>query len=140
MISVREAADLMISMTDFKIIPYLILTVGLLINSGCSSPTAVLDETQTKQWKEDTDGCKGNRAAILPVLEPKLESIKGSDEMDIKRMFGLPDYTDLYKRSEKYYIYYIEPGPDCEPGANKKVLSVRFSAINKVNEIIITRK
>lgn len=133
--------DLMISMKNFRLILFYV-TVGLSLFTGCGSPTAFFSPEQKEVWLNDAYACKGQRLALISPLEKQLETLKGISEMDIKRIFGKPEKTELHKRSEKFYLYALEPSEKCDSvkyGLNK-VLSVRFSAINKVNEIIITQK
>lgn len=57
---------------------------------------------------------------------------------EIKKLLGKPDEQELYNRGQRFYIYFIEPGPKCDtPTGNPQVLLVRFSAVGIANEFIV---
>jgi hypothetical protein len=129
-------------MINFSTIKHILYTVGLLLLFSCSSPTAFFSPDQLAIWKSDPEGCKNLRLDVLKSLEGNLDNLKGKSETEIKKIFGKPEIIDLGKRSEKFYFYHLEPSDKCENKkfGLKKMLSVRFNAINRVNEIIITQK
>jgi hypothetical protein len=131
----------MILMINSKKVIVVIL-IGLLLFTGCNSPIVVFSPEQHLLWKADVNGCKNTRFEILKSNESKLEKLLGSSETEIKKIFGQPEKIDLGKRSEKFYFYHLEPSDKCENKkfGLKRVLSVRFNAINKASEIIITQK
>ena len=64
--------------------------------------------------------------------------MRGLKTSDIESYLGKPDAQELYDRSQRYYIYFIEPGPKCEAAnENPQALFVRFSAVGIANEFTI---
>ncbi len=67
------------------------------------------------------------------------------DEMAIVSLLGNPDQNELYKRNQKFYTYFLQPGPGCAaanaaPGdrdAAPKKLVIRFNAMGLAKEIIV---
>jgi len=69
------------------------------------------------------------------------EQILGKAEHDVLKIMGRPDKNELYRRQQKFYIYYLEPGPLCEESLqasdSASYLSLRFNATGIVNEIFV---
>lgn len=66
--------------------------------------------------------------------------LMGYSQQEIGKILGKPDEVDLYKRSQKFFIYYIVPGKQCEgtnPNGRPRSLYIRFSAINVSNEVFV---
>lgn len=58
--------------------------------------------------------------------------------MDVVQLLGRPDENQLLERNQKFYTYYLEPGPLCEnskEGAKKLIL--RFNAMGLAKEVMI---
>lgn len=105
---------------------------------ACSKPLPNLDGMDLEKWKEDKRGCLGQRAAMEPVLGKELEKLKGLAEMDVIALLGRPDENELYKRNQKFYNYFITPGPDCpdhQPIPAKLV--IRFNAMGYAQMVSI---
>ena len=91
-------------------------------------------------WKADPNGCKGQRLLLMNDLEGNLEQLKGLKNREVMQMLGKPDRNELYKRSQKFFIYYISTAEACEnyDGDTSTVyLSIRFNALGLSNEAII---
>lgn len=72
-------------------------------------------------------------------MENKSELL-GNGQTQIKEWLGNPDQHQLYKRNQKFFIYYLEPGPSCknnDPKNQYNRLEIRFNALGKVNEITV---
>lgn len=91
----------------------------------------------TQKWKGDQNGCKNERLAEYPKFQKIQTELKGLSEVQIRALLGKPDRLRLYKRKQKFYIYFIEKGAQCEAGKKEaKYVEIRFSALERVNEII----
>ena len=92
-------------------------------------------------WKADKNGCNGTRMDMKPVLESNLEKIKGLDQEEIQELLGKPDKNELYKRSQKFFVYYLSPAPSCTPGHTSEqqeiYLSIRFNATGLAKEVLV---
>lgn len=76
---------------------------------------------------------------IKNVLAQK-DNILGKSEHDVLKLMGRPDKNELYRRQQKFYIYYLEPGPLCESSQasdSASYLSMRFNATGIVKEIFV---
>ncbi len=50
--------------------------------------------------------------------------------MDIISILGKPDQNELYKRNQKFYYYFISPGPACKtPDSTAYKMILRFNAM-----------
>lgn len=64
--------------------------------------------------------------------------MRGLKTSDIESYLGKPDAQELSARSQRYYIYFINPGPKCDNAEeNPQALFVRFSAVGLANEFTI---
>ena len=64
--------------------------------------------------------------------------MRGLKAEQIEEYLGKPDAQELYNRSQRYYIYFLEPGPKCENALeDPQALFVRFSAVGIANEFTI---
>ncbi|HRK54410.1 MAG TPA: hypothetical protein PK185_10890 [Cyclobacteriaceae bacterium] len=123
-------------MFSFKQRSLLLLLFVLL--SACSPSLPVLDGVDLKIWKEDKDGCKGDRSKMIEAITQEKEKLKSLSEMEIIQLLGRPDENDLLQRSQKFYVYYLEPGPHCDPAFEEsKKLILRMNALGLTKEVQI---
>ena len=104
--------------------------VAVIFLTSCGRDLPSLSGIDTDRWKEDKNACKGYRALTTPSLKTEMVKLKGLAEMDIIHLLGKPDQNELYKRNQKFYSYFISPGPHCESidsSAHKLIL--RFNAM-----------
>lgn len=105
---------------------------------SCSKPLPKLEAVDTAVWKEDRLGCLGKREAMEPSLSKEMNKLKGLSEMDIVDLLGRPDANELYKRNQKFFFYYINPGPDCDDSAESpRRLVLRFNAMGYCQQVSI---
>src|SRR5690606_38740330 len=89
----------------------------LLMAASCGKPLPVLDNIDLKKWKDDPNACREERTGMVNALREQKSKLLGLSEMDIIKLLGKPDQNELYTRNQKFYHYYIEPGPACKKGA-----------------------
>lgn len=119
-------------------IPGLILTA--LIIFSCSTKVEVKG-VNLDNWKKDRNGCLGLRMQELENFRPVKNDLLGKDNQALIKTFGRPDKVELADRSQTFFIYFIEPGPDCENGEQlDEPLKVifRLNAISRVSEVTIS--
>ncbi|GHM98543.1 hypothetical protein WSM22_00330 [Cytophagales bacterium WSM2-2] len=87
------------------------------------------------QWKEDKNGCKKERLKMLTPFRDQQDKLKGLSEDKIIALLGRPDQNELYKRNQKFYKYFIEPGNSCETDSASLMLTIRFNAMGLAKEI-----
>jgi hypothetical protein len=105
---------------------------------SCGKPLPQLDGIDLKQWKDDKFGCNGFREKTVDALFSQKDKLKGLSEDDILKLIGRPDQNELYKRSQKFYHYFVGVSAKCDPAKqNAKQLSIRFNAMNLAKEVVI---
>jgi hypothetical protein len=59
--------------------------------------------------------------------------------MQIVKLLGKPDRNELFKRNQKFFLYFIDPAPECVPGDSAVVqkLVIRFNAMGLAKEVAI---
>lgn len=89
-------------------------------------------------WINDKNGCEGKRLNLKNQLLSLKHNMRGFKTGEIENILGKPDAQELYERSQRYYIYFLDPGPKCENAVTKpQALFVRFSAVGIANEFTI---
>ncbi|MEQ8244473.1 hypothetical protein [Fulvivirga sp.] len=89
-------------------------------------------------WQDDKGACKNTRINMLEALESGKEQLKGLNQDEIVAVLGRPDENELYKRSQKFFIYHITP-KTCDGQEFKQYtyLSIRFNATGLAKEVIV---
>lgn len=122
-----------------------VVTITLLASLlwSCTGKKLQSDNFDAKAWKEDPNGCNGKRFGMLEGLREAEDQLAFLTENEIKATLGSPDRKELFERGQKFYIYFVEPGSQCqniEAGNDAETgdyIEVRFSAMNQVTEIAI---
>jgi hypothetical protein len=97
---------------------------------GCAKQAPTLEGVDTERWRADKNACLGYRHETEVALTRDKEKLKGLSEMDIVNLLGRPDKNELYKRNQKFFCYYVSPGPDCDSPDERPVqLIIRFNAM-----------
>lgn len=113
----------------------LLLLVGLL---SCSPPPDQFGRLDLRKWRGDRGGCTGVRASIMPDFRAEIQNLKGKRVDVIGELLGRPDINEIADRNQKFYIYFLEKGPQCDkPGAKStsRSVAIRMSAIGLATEI-----
>jgi hypothetical protein len=111
--------------------------VFLLIAVACGKPLPKLEGIDLKQWKNDRNGCNRFREKLVATMDSQKDKLKGLSEDDIIALLGRPDQNELYKRNEKFFKYFLEPGPICRMNSSAIMLSIRFNAVGLAKEATI---
>ena len=119
--------------------PLLFLAFPLLLS--CSKPARMAGFDST-QWQQDKNGCNGTRQQMIPDFERVRLELYGKSESDIQDILGKPDGEQLMSRGQRLFLYYLEPGTQCDQRnklseANRA--EVRFNALSNVSEITYLR-
>ncbi len=107
--------------------------------SQCQNVQSI-EGLDTASWKADRHACKQIRTGLEGSFMENKNKLMGYSQQEIGKILGKPDEVDLYKRSQKFFIYYIVPGKQCEgtnPNGRPRSLYIRFSAINVSNEVFV---
>ena len=92
---------------------YSILLSFLLLGCSISDPLEI-PNFNAENFKSDRGGCKSLRVPEIENLKAAKELILGTSENALFKAIGRYDYQVLSKRNEKIYVYFLEPGPQCE--------------------------
>lgn len=115
-----------------------IIFLLMLIFSACGKPLPELENMDLEIWKADRNGCKHDREKMIAPLKEQKDKLKGLSEDDIIKLLGRPDQNELWKRNQKFYKYFIEPGGPCQQDSADVILSIRFNAMNLAKEVEVT--
>jgi hypothetical protein len=101
-----------------------------------------LENFNFNDWDNDKSGCRGIRSEMVENLKSQREKLKGLNEKQLVKILGSPDGRELYRRSQKFLIYELEPGNECS-GKNRREdnlkMLIRLDALGYSNEIIFQR-
>lgn len=114
------------------------LLLSMLYVTGCGSAPDQFGQLNLAQWRSDRGGCNGVRAGLEPAFRAEMQQLKGKSANTIGELLGRPDINQIADRNQKFYIYFLEKGPQCDqPGVASRSRSValRMSAIGLVTEI-----
>ena len=106
----------------------------VILLSSCDSPLPSIDGVDLAKWKNDKNGCQGERKLMRASLEQQKTKLQGLSESQIIKLLGRPDQNELYKRNQKFYFYWIT-GSDCSDDSVKLKLGIRFTAMSIAKEI-----
>ena len=114
------------------------LVVLLTLALGSCTKRIDIGDFEADRWKADPKACTGDRADMLKQLQTVKPKLLGLYQKSIIKVLGEPEEQELYKRSQTYYIYYIDPAEACDNGTeNPRKLEVRFTALGIANEVNI---
>jgi len=117
----------------------LTLSLSVIWLASCGSPVQ-LDNFDADQWKMDLNGCKAIRQGSVKSLWGQRDKLKGLSQTQVKKLLGKPDKHELYKRNQKFFVYYLDPSESCEnaePDLKVQILVIRFNALGNADEIIL---
>ncbi len=114
---------------------WLSLVVLSLLSCGKSLPE--LKGIDKEAWVDDTGACKNVRAGMIEDIRAQKDQFLALDQMQLVKLLGRPDENELYKRNQKFYTYYLEPGPNCDSvkGDDALKLIIRFNAMGLAKEV-----
>jgi hypothetical protein len=108
--------------------------------SSCGKDLPSLDGIDAEKWKSDKNSCLGDRSRMEPAMRAEMEKLKGLKEMDVISLLGRPDANELYKRNQKFYYYFLSPGPACATRDSvTQRLVLRFNAMGYAQLVSIDK-
>ena len=117
------------------------LFLGIFLAGSLLSCEAVPDrfgKLDLKKWRSDRGGCNGVRATLVPDFKAEVQNLKGKTANTLGDLLGRPDINQIADRNQKYYIYFLEKGPQCSQPGNKSTsrsVAIRLSAMGVATEI-----
>lgn len=117
----------------------IVLFIGLgLCLFRCTPPPDQFGKLDLKKWRSDRGGCNGVRTTLVPDFKAEVQNLKGKTANTLGDLLGRPDINQIADRGQKYYIYFLEKGPQCvQPGnkSNSRSVAIRLSAMGVATEI-----
>ncbi len=113
------------------------LYLSMMACMACTAPNT-LGKLDLKAWRNDRRGCAGVRTGLIPALKSEIPQLKGKSANEIGQLLGYPDVNQLADRNQKFYVYYLDKGPQCTQSGAKSAaptVAVRISAIGLATEI-----
>ena len=94
---------------------------------------------ESQKWKDDPNGCKGDREKVVQQLIAGRKSLAGASELEIREFLGKPDGHDIRSRGQKFFEYHVIGKRFCNPEDHSEpvTLRVRFDALDRVTEVAI---
>lgn len=106
---------------------------------ACDKPLPTLEGIDRAVWEEDKNACGSVRFSMREAIDREKEKLLSLDQMQIVALLGRPDQNELLKRNQKFFYYFLEPGPACpatnDPSPEKLV--IRFNAMGLAKEVSI---
>ncbi|MCE7068678.1 MULTISPECIES: hypothetical protein [Dyadobacter] len=121
-----------------KLISRYLVFAMLLGFAACSSPPDKLGSLDLVKWRGDRGGCNDVRAGLekdFKTVEPQL---KGKFADDIGDLLGRPDIHQLGERNQKFYVYFLSKGEQCDDikaKSNAPKVILKFNAVGLLSEI-----
>lgn len=110
----------------------------LLLLVQCSPDLPTLENIDTKAWKDDRNGCHGERSKMSGAILLESQKLKGLTEMQVIELLGKSDVNELYERNQKFYHFYIDAGPACSNADTAALrLTLRFNATGRAQLVSV---
>lgn len=115
------------------------ISIALLFCVACDKPLPTLDGVDKERWEEDKNGCNNVRMTMRHSIESQKEKLLTLDQLQIVELLGRPDQNELSSRNQKFFYYFIEPGPACGNSNDSQAarLAIRFNAMGLAKETAI---
>ena len=106
----------------------------------CSGHREEITGVDWEAWRNDRQGCSNNRRTYQSAIDDQKERLKSLSEMEIVELMGRPDQTELLKRNQKFFTYFITGGPGCAVADSVvALLTIRFNAMGLAKEVEVVR-
>lgn len=110
----------------------------LLLMVGCKSAPDKLGRLDLVKWRQDRGACEGIRPTLVDDFKVEQANLMGKFADDVGFILGRPDIHQLGSRNQKFYVYFLEKGTQCDdiakPSLAQKVI-LRFNAVGLLSEI-----
>lgn len=118
-------------------IKILFLSLLTLFNA-CSDAPDKIGNLDLKKWRSDRGGCNDARKALESDFKAVEKELKGKFADGVGEILGRPDIHQLGERNTKFYVYYLEKGPQCEnmqAKSDARKVILKFNAVGLLSEI-----
>ena len=92
-------------------------------------------------WKKDKNACSKIRSTSRAEMKLQKDIFLRWPERQVSSYLGRPDRHRLSKRHQKFYVYFLEYGKQCDASeeAFGEFIQIRFDATGYVNEVEIRK-
>lgn len=112
-----------------------LLLLTFLLLTACYQATDI-ENFDEAAFQGDPHGCEGVRMEMKEQVLQLPKALQGFTQYDIEATLGRADRQELSNRSQKYLIYYLEPGPKCDNAEEEPFsMTVRFNSVGQASEI-----
>ena len=112
-----------------------LLLLAFLVLTACYQAADIENFDETA-FQNDSHGCEGVRMEMREQVMQLPKTLQGFTQYEIEATLGRADRQELSNRSQKYLLYYIEPGPECENAVETPfTMVVRFNSVGQASEI-----
>ena len=112
-----------------------LITLTFLLTTACYQAADIENFDETA-FQNDANGCEGTRLQMREQVMKLPQALQGFTQYEIEATLGRADRQELSNRSQKYLMYYIEPGPECDSAEEDPfTMIVRFNSVGQANEI-----
>jgi len=121
-----------------KLIARTLLGIVLTGIFACSSAPEKLGSLDLKKWRSDRGGCNNVRAGLAKDFKTIEAELKGKFADGIGELLGRPDIQQLGDRNQKFYVYFLSKGPQCDNIQSKSTapkVILKFNAVGLLSEI-----
>ncbi len=120
-----------------------IFFAAIVLLAACSySKPVELEGLDTKTFKADRAACKGDRKKQLEFIKSNKDAFLEISENVVYKTLGRYDFQGLGKKNEKFWVYFLEEGPQCEQIQNESdatCIILYFNAVKLVKEVIVQK-
>jgi hypothetical protein len=118
-----------------------IIPITLLLISFACTDLPKLENIDLNKWKEDRDACNEYRIQIIDTLLIQKDKLRGLSQNEMIQLLGTADRHQLFERSQKFFIYYLNPNENCEQYAQGylKALYIRFNSLDQAVEFSVQK-
>jgi len=115
------------------------LLIAIFTCFGCGNPPGdKIAGIDWEVWKTDRNGCQMKREGYADTLAAQTDRLKALSEMEIVKLMGRPDRTELLERNQKFFTYFLNGGPGCADTRNGTLwLAIRFNAMGLAKEVML---
>lgn len=110
----------------------------VLLLTGCESAPDKLGRLDLVKWRQDRGACNSVRPTLVDDFKIEQANLMGKFADDVGVILGRPDIHQLGSRNQKFYVYFLEKGTQCDdiakPSSAQKVI-LRFNAVGLLSEI-----
>lgn len=105
---------------------------------SCDKPLPTLEGMDLEQWRQDKNACGKVRTGMRDAVDSQKEKLLALDQMQVVELLGRPDQNELSSRSQKFFYYFLEPGPACGTADSAAArLVIRFNAVGLAKEVAV---